>query len=130
MNKMKTFIQGLTLMMVILPFFCCGQNFKGRTMRGEQNAKQAIKEALANKNNKPFYDTLIKDKETAIAVAEPILFKIYGKKNITDQKPYECYLLDVYWYICGTLPKGWRGGVFEIIISSKDGKIIKLIHGK
>jgi hypothetical protein len=29
-----------------------------------------------------------------------------------------------------TLPKGWVGGVFETIISSKDGKVIKLIHGK
>jgi hypothetical protein len=118
------------VLVLLLPFFCCGQNFNGRTVLGEKNARQEIKKALADKDNKPFYDTLIKDKQTAIAVAEPILFKIYGKKNITDQKPYESYLIDGYWYICGTLPENWKGGVFEIIISSKDGKVIKLIHEK
>lgn len=116
--------------MVILPFYCCGQNFAGRTVLGEKNASRSIKEALADKDNKPFYDTLIKDKETAIEVAEPILFKIYGKKNITGERPYECYLIDGYWYICGTLPKNWMGGVFEIIINSKNGQVIKLVHGK
>jgi hypothetical protein len=129
-NKMKRFIYSSALLVFIFPFFCCGQNFNGRTVLGEKNARQAIKKALTDKDNKQFYDTLIKDKQTAIAVAEPILFKIYGKKNITDQKPYECYLIDGYWYICGTLSKGWLGGVFEIIISSEDGKVIKLIHGK
>ena len=129
-NKMKKVIHSLALLVLLFLFFSCGQNFNDRTVLGEQNARQAIKTALADKDTKPFYDTLIKDKQTAIAVAEPILFKIYGKKNITDQKPYECYLIDDYWYISGTLPKDWNGGVFEIIINSKDGKIINLIHGK
>ena len=106
-----------------------GQNFNNQIVLGEENAKQAIKEAIKNKA-KPFYDTLIKTKETAIAMAEPILFDIYGKKEIINERPYECYLIDGYWYISGTLPKGWNGGVFEIIISSKDGQVIKLIHGK
>jgi len=97
---------------------------------GEGNAKQAVKEALNSKGYKPFYDTLIKDKKTAIAVAEPILFKIYGQKNITEQRPYECYIIDGYWYISGTLPENSMGGVFEIIISSKDAKVVKLVHGK
>ena len=127
---MKRFIDSSTLLVLLIPFFCTGQNLNGRPVPGEKNARQAIKKALADKDNKPFYDTLIKDKQTAIAVAEPILFNTYGKKNIRDQKPYECYLIDGYWYVSGTLPKGWRGGVFEIIISSKDGKIIKLTHGK
>ena len=97
----------------------------------EQHAKDAVKKALEDKNYKPFYDTLIKDKETAIAVAESILFKIYDRKKILDEKPYKCYLIDGYWHISGTLPKKYDfGGVFEIIISSKDGKVIKIIHGK
>ena len=114
----------------MMPLLSCGQNPNERMIMGEQNARQAIKNAIDDKEYKPFYDTLIKDKVTAIAVAEPILYKIYGKKNIIDERPYECYLIDGYWYICGTLPKGWKGGVFEIIISSKDGRTIKLIHGK
>ena len=117
-------------MIVLLPFLLTGQDFKGRVMLGEQHAKDAIKKAIEKIDEKPFYDTLIKDEETAIAVVEPILFKNYGKKNIINERPYECYLVDRYWYISGTLPKGWKGGVFEIIISSKNGQIIKLIHGK
>jgi NTF2 fold immunity protein len=119
----------IVLTFIIHSSSCSGQNFKNPTVLGEENAKQAIKEAIKNKA-KPFYDTLIKTKEIAIAMAEPILFDIYSKKQIINERPYECYLIDGYWYISGTLPKGWHGGVFEIIISSKDGQVIKLIHGK
>jgi len=127
---MKNFINSLILLFVMMPLLSCGQDPNERMVMGEQNARQAIKKAIDDKEYKPFYDTLIKDKKTAIAVVEPILFKIYGKKNIVDEKPYECYLVDGYWYISGTLPKNSVGGVFEIIISSKDGRVIKLIHGK
>jgi len=127
---MKKFIYNLILFAVMLPLFSCGQNFNDRTVVGEQNARRAIKNAIDDKEYEPFYDTSIKDKVTAIAVAEPILFKIYGKKNIVNERPYESYHIDGYWYIGGTLPKNSKGGVFEIIISSKDGRVIKLIHGK
>jgi hypothetical protein len=117
-------------LIMIQPFFAACQNYKGRTVMGVENARETVKKSLMEKDAKPFYDTLIKDKETAIAVAEPILFNIYGKKNIIAERPYECYLIDGYWYISGTLPKGYIGGVFEIIIDSGNGKVIKLIHGK
>ena len=116
------------LMAVSLNSFA--QNSKDRLILGEETARRAVKNALSEKDYKPFYDTLIKDKETAIAVVEPILFKTYGKKNIISERPYECYLIDGYWYICGTLPKHWDGGVFEIIMSAKDAKVLKLIHGR
>jgi len=127
---MKIFIHSLILLLVMIPLLSCGQDPNQRIVLGEQNARQAIKNAINNKEHKPFYDTLIKDKPTAIAVAEPILFEIYGKKNIVNERPYECYHIDGYWYISGTLPKNSMGGVFEIIISSKDGQVIKLIHGQ
>jgi hypothetical protein len=48
------------------------------------------------------------------------------------ERTYECYLVNGYWYLSGTLPKdsNSNGGVFEIIISLKDAQVIKLIHGK
>jgi hypothetical protein len=73
---------------------------------------------------------LITDKETAIAMAEPLLFKIYGKEEIESERPYEVYLIDGYWYISGTLPKGYLGGTFIIIINSINGEVIRLIHEK
>jgi NTF2 fold immunity protein len=96
---------------------------------GEKVAKQEITEAL-KRNRKPFYDTLITDRETAIAMAEPLLFKICGKENIESERPYEIYLIDGYWYISGTLPKGYLGGTFIIIINSINGEVIRLIHEK
>jgi len=74
-------------------------------------------------------DTLIRDKETAISIAEIILFKIYSKALITSERPYECYLIDGYWFLRGTLPKNFTGDVFEVIMRAKDGSIVKMTHG-
>lgn len=73
---------------------------------------------------------LISDSITAVQVAEPILFKVYGKANITNEQPYETYLINHYWVIIGTLPKGWLGGTFLLVLDAQDGRIIKLTHGK
>ena len=113
-----------------LPFISSGQNYDGRIILGEQGAKQALKRILSDRNHKAFYDTLIKNRETAIAVVEPILFEIYGNEHIIREKPYECYLINGYWYITGTFPKNRKGGVFEIVISSKNGRIMNLTHGQ
>jgi NTF2 fold immunity protein len=126
---MKSFNVILTLIVVAFPSITIGQNFEGRIVSGEKVAKQEIENAL-KRNQKPLYDTLITDKETAIAVAEPILFKYYGKDDILSERPYEIYLIDGYWYITGTLPEGFKGGTFIIIINSVNGQVIKLIHEK
>jgi len=73
---------------------------------------------------------IIKDSSTAINVAEPILFSIYGKNNITEQRPYEIYFIDNYWVLTGTLPKGSAGGTFLIIIDSRNSKVLRITHGK
>lgn len=119
----------LSLIIIIAPHVCFGQNFDGRSILGEHYAKLEIKKTLKS-HERPFYDTLINSKETAVAVTEPILFKFYGKDNIISERPYELYLLDGYWFITGTLPKGQDGGVFEIILNARNGQVIKLMHGK
>ena len=111
----------------------CGQTKVARSMLGKSYAEQELKSALTDKlqhnviNNKTL---IIKDSLTAINIAEPILFSIYGKDNITKQRPYETYLIDNYWVIGGTLPKEYIGGTFLIIIDSRDSKIIRITHGK
>jgi hypothetical protein len=64
-------------------------------------------------------DTLIRDSATAISIAEPVLFKVYGKEQILGEKPYKVQRIDGYWHISGTLPEGIKGGVFNIILSAK-----------
>lgn len=102
-----------------------------RSILGFEYAKQELESALNNMSEKQILvDTVIKTQETAIKYAETVLFEIYRQKNIEKQKPYEVYLIDGYWIIGGTLPKGMLGGTFLIIVNSKNGQIIKLTHGK
>jgi len=122
----KTF---LILATVILPLSFFGQNYKNRAVIGEDSARQIIKNIVSDSSLKLSSDTLIRDEETAIAVAEIMLFKMYGKAMITTERPYECYLVDGYWFLRGTLPKNYTGDVFEVIMSSKDGRVIKLTNG-
>ncbi|QHT70405.1 hypothetical protein GXP67_28995 [Rhodocytophaga rosea] len=94
-------------------------------------AKEFIKRSLETKGlllagMKP----IIKDKQAAIAVAEAILFPIYGEENILKQRPYQVYKTELYWVITGTLPEGYKGGVFEIAIDATDARVIGLTHGK
>lgn len=100
---------------------------------GKEYAQQELRTALKDKRQDNFVDSkriIIKDSLTAISVAEPILFGIYGKDQITNQRPYEIYFIDNYWIINGRLSGKCSGGVFLIIIDSRDSKIVKIIHGK
>ena len=119
----------LILGSLTLPLSFWGQNYKNRAVVGEDSAKLMLANILNDANNKLASDTLIKDKEMAISMAEFVLFKSYGKATITTERPYECYLIDGYWFLRGTLPKSYTADVFELIMSAKDGRIIKMTHG-
>ena len=96
-------------------------------------AKNILKIALHHEKDKSSSKKtklIIPDEETAISVAEPILFKIYKKENITFQKPYKINFIDKYWIIVGTLPEGLVGGTFEIILDATNSKVLWISHGK
>jgi hypothetical protein len=100
---------------------------------GLENAKEELKSTLNDSilnNVADFNDTLIKDKSTAIEIAECFLFKIYGQGKIKEQRPYEVYHIDNYWVISGTMEKNYFGGTFLIIIDARNSKIIRISHGK
>jgi len=95
------------------------------------HAEQLLDYALKNKSERKIMESpLIPKKENAINYAENILFELYGKENIINEKPYQIYLINDYWIITGTLPKGWVGGVFEMVFDSWNGKVLILEHGK
>ena len=130
MKRIKTIY---VLMLLIFTLTACGQTKGDRTILGKSYAEKELKSALTDKSQHNVVDNstvIIKDSLTAINVAEPILFGIYGKDKIIKQRPYEIYFIDNYWVICGTLPKGYVGGTFLIIIDSRDSKIIRITHGK
>jgi hypothetical protein len=116
---------------VLVTLVSCRQANKNRTTLGVEYAKQELHKALTDTTQKQvLVDTLIKDKETAITIAEVILFKTYGKDNITAQQPYEINFIDGYWILNGTLIENMFGGTFLIIIKATNGQVIKLTHGK
>jgi hypothetical protein len=111
----------------------CGQQQTERTILGMSYAEKELKSALADKTQHNVVDNktvIIKDSLTAISVAETILFSIYGKDNITQQRPYEIYFVSNHWIIWGTLPKKHVGGTFLIIMDARDSKILRITHSK
>lgn len=121
----------LLLLTILFAQIACGQTHNNRTSLGLNFAMQELAKAIQDTNSRHILvDTIIKDSETAIQVSEAILFKIYGKRNIRKQKPYEVSFISGYWVLNGTLPKNTVGGTFLIIISASNGQVIKLTHGK
>ena len=121
------------LLLIFLAFTInsCAQN--NRLVLGEKYAKEELDAVLANKSRDNLVDNkelIVKNSNTAIKIAEAILFEIYGKANIEEQKPYEKYLIKNYWVISGTLPERSKGGTFLIIIDARNAQVLKIIHGK
>jgi hypothetical protein len=116
---------------MLLPVFAIAQ--QERTYMGKKYAEEELKSALSLPKNNDLlekFKLIIPDSATSIAVAEPVLFNIYGKENILFEKPYESYLINNYWVILGSLPKGNKGGTFEIIIDAKNAGVLWISHDK
>jgi hypothetical protein len=71
----------------------------------------------------------VPNEETAVRVAEAILYPIYGE-NVYQQRPFIAILENEIWVIEGSLPEGMKGGVAYIEIRKKDCKVLKVSHGK
>jgi len=122
----------ILIALILLPAFSFGQQLPRPEIQYYRHIiKQALKENIKYTDQ---FNKAIPNKATAIKIAEPILFKGYGKDVIIAEKPYNVDLVDGYWIVTGTLKqvKGQDvvGGVFLIILSEKDGRIIKIAHGK
>jgi hypothetical protein len=123
----------LTLSILTIYLTACGQNKSDRLILGKKYAEEELKSALSDTTKHNVIKSnsiIINDSITATTVAESILFGIYGKANITKQKPYEIYHIKHFWLLTGTLPKGSVGGTFLIIMDDRNSQIIKLTHGK
>lgn len=72
----------------------------------------------------------VPDAQTAIAIAVAVWKPLYGPAQIEGERPYTATLKEGVWHVSGSLPKGWLGGVAEAEISRKDGRVIRVSHGK
>lgn len=73
----------------------------------------------------------ITDAKDAIKKAEKIWIKLYGE-NIKKEKPYQVFYDENsgIWLVQGTLRTNMKGGVANIIIQNKTGKILAVWHDK
>jgi hypothetical protein len=85
--------------------------------------------AMAQEISREFRNGLVADQKTAIAIAEAVLFHVYGEKNIRDQRPYVVKHVRDKWIIDGAPPpRGFAGGSFHIVISQRDGRVLEITH--
>ena len=71
------------------------------------------------------------NKNEALQIAEPVLFKLYGEGAITKEKPYHAVKSGNYWVFYGSLDcTDCKGGVFEIVINARNGRVEYYMHGK
>ena len=71
------------------------------------------------------------DAKDAIKKAEKIWIKLYGE-SIKKEKPYQVFYDEDngIWLIQGTLRSNMKGGVANILIQNKTGKVLAVGHEK
>jgi hypothetical protein len=75
-------------------------------------------------------DGYVPNADTATKIAVAVWSPIYGAKTIQDEKPFKAHLKNDVWTVEGSLPKGRHGGVAIAEIAKKDGRILRVSHGK
>ena len=113
--------------------FTCAQSSDNKTSISRQHAEYLLNEVITDNKLHNVIDstyTVIKNEEILIKVIEPILFGIYDKENIEEQKPYKIYDIENYYVVSGSLEKDSFGGTFIIIIDKRNAQILKITHGR
>lgn len=72
----------------------------------------------------------VPDAATAIKIAVAVWEPIYGRDHIAQKKPFHATLKEGIWTVECSLPKGGPGGVPEAEIAQRDGRILRISHGK
>lgn len=72
----------------------------------------------------------VPDAAAAIRIAVIVWEPIYGKKEIASERPFHAELRRGIWYVHGSLPSGFLGGVAEAKIRQSDGKVLHIFHGQ
>lgn len=91
----------------------------------------ALSYAQTSKHNYMPPGGYVPDAKTATQIAVAVWSPIYGAKHIADERPFTAKLVKGVWIVEGSLPKKYDvGGVAIAEISKKDGRILRISHGK
>ncbi|GIV28852.1 MAG: hypothetical protein KatS3mg027_2666 [Bacteroidia bacterium] len=80
-------------------------------------------------NNESLNKILNLEKKEIIKIIKVVLYFTYGKKEIRKQTPFKMMKIDDYLIVWGQA-KRKKGGVFEIVINTKNLCVEYLYHGK
>lgn len=72
----------------------------------------------------------VPNSESAITIAIAVWRPIYGRENIARKAPFKAILKGNIWFVSGSLPKGYVGGVPIMEINKMSGEIIRVSHSK
>jgi NTF2 fold immunity protein len=73
----------------------------------------------------------VPDATTASRIAEAVWLPIYGETKIAAEKPFKVVLNGDVWTVTGKdLAPGSFGGVALADISKRDGRVLRVTHGK
>jgi hypothetical protein len=121
----------LALLICLIAFLIKPSPKKDYVELGPDWAQSYVRQYKAGEfDHYTYTEVLVKDEKAAIAIALPIWNIIYGKDKIQKEAPYFAYLIDDYWVVTGSLPKGSLGGTAKAIIERKTGKVVHVIHWK
>ena len=73
---------------------------------------------------------MVPDEATAVAIALAVWRPIYGEQHIARKAPFHARLADGEWTVEGSLPPHTKGGVPLAVIAQRDGRILRISHGK
>jgi hypothetical protein len=72
----------------------------------------------------------VADEAAAIRLAEKVMVSTYGGKQIESEKPLSAKLEGNVWIVSGSMPQLDLGGVAEVRIDRRNGRILRVVHGK
>jgi len=122
---MKPFVSILILLSIAPPLLAAQE--KDSLVITENTSKASVRKALKN-SQRIFLKGPLENCDQVINGAELLLFKVYGRKRILNEKPYHCSSDEIWWHLYGDLPTGSLGGVFEVIIGKETKEVMKIIH--
>jgi hypothetical protein len=69
--------------------------------------------------------------DTAVAIARTVAVVRFGQAVIQGQEPLSAKLNERNnWIVTGTMPEGSIGGVVEVEIARRDGRVLRMLHGQ
>lgn len=73
---------------------------------------------------------LVPDAGTAISIAQTILIRRFGVREVAGQMPLSARLTDDVWSVEGTISSGTFGRAIQIEISKRDSRVLRIGFGK